>query len=313
MSVLQILANSIVLFVLYRFIIRSIGVEQFGIWSLILAITSVSRLGDLGFSNSVVKFVAKYVARGEDRMVSGVIQTAAILIGLVIGILLVITYIFSRWFLVFIVPKSQLFLASAILPYAFFSFWIISIASVFYSSLDGYQRIDIRSRILISATILNLFVCFLLVPAYGLMGLAYAQVIQSVGILIISWSLIKRYIKLLPIIPYEWNKNLFFEMLGYGINFQVASISGMLCDPVTKVFLSRFGGLATVGYYEMASRLVIQFRSFIISANQVIVPAIADLQERSNESVQIIYKNSYRLLFYISIPIFSLIIILSPQ
>ena len=34
-----------------------------------------------------------------------------------------------------------------------------------------------------------------------------------------------------------------------------------------------------VGYYEMASRLVVQLRSLIVSANQVMIPVIAESQE----------------------------------
>jgi O-antigen/teichoic acid export membrane protein len=86
----------------------------------------------------------------------------------------------------------------------------------------------------------------------------------------------------------------------------------MLYDPITKAFLSKFGGLSMVGYYEMANKMVQQFRSLIISANQVLVPAIADLQENNPERIRSIYLTNYNLLFFLALPLYTLIIISTP-
>ena len=76
-------------------------------------------------------------------------------------------------------------------------------------------------------------------------------------------------------------------------------------EPVTKGLLSRYGGLAMVGYYEMASRMVLQFRIMIVSANQVLVPVIAALQETAPDRIRTIYRESYRLIVYLSVPLFA--------
>jgi O-antigen/teichoic acid export membrane protein len=96
------------------------------------------------------------------------------------------------------------------------------------------------------------------------------------------------------------------------MKFQVISIAAMLSDPVTKAILSKFGGLSMVGFYEMASRIVQQFRAIIVSANQVVVPAIADMTESAPEKIRAFYLRSYELLFYLALPLFSLIIICAP-
>lgn len=312
MSVIQILVSSVILFFLYRFILRNIGIEQLGIWSLILATTSVTRIADLGLSASVVKFVAKYVARNEDSNVSGVIQTATISIGLFIGVFLFIAYPVVKWLLIFIIPQDKLGIAISILPYAFLSFWISSIAGSLQSSLDGYQRFDIRAMILTGASIFNLFLCFYLVPIYGIMGLAYAQVIQNIVLCLCIWLFLKRFLNLLPIIPYQWNRSLFREIAGYGVKVQIINLFTMTCEPVTKALLSKFGGLAMVGYYEMASRIISQVHSLILAANKVIVPLIGGLQETYKELVRDVYITSYRLVFYIAVLSFPLIISFAP-
>ncbi len=75
MSIVQIIIISAVLFILYKFLLNTIGVEQLGIWSLVLATTSVSQIASFGLSGSVVKFVAKYIAKEDEKSVSEVIQT----------------------------------------------------------------------------------------------------------------------------------------------------------------------------------------------------------------------------------------------
>jgi len=86
----------------------------------------------------------------------------------------------------------------------------------------------------------------------------------------------------------------------------------MFYDPVTKGLLSKFGSLSMVAYYEMASRMVQQFRSLVVSANQVLFPVIADLKERDPEKIESVYRTSYQLLFYVSLPLYTLIIVFLP-
>ncbi|MGB8951126.1 MAG: oligosaccharide flippase family protein [Candidatus Aminicenantales bacterium] len=308
-SMVQVLVISGVLFFLYRFLLRTLGARHLGIWSVVLAVTLVTQISDFGLSGSVVKFVAKYVARGEEKNVSGVIQTSVLTVGAMVTLILIVGYPLIRYVLRLIIPQESLPLAYAVLPYAFLAFWFMFISGVFQSALDGFQRIDIRGILLMGSEVFHLLLCFVLAPAYGLMGLAYARILQNFAILAASWTLLKRQLPSLPLIPYRWDKKLFKEMIGYGINFQVMSITNMLLEPTTKALLSRFGGLSTVAYFEMASKMVRQLRAVIVAAIGVIVPMIADLQEKAPEKIRSVYKTSYQLLFYLSLPLYSGIVV----
>lgn len=312
MSLVQIIIVSGVLFFLYRFLLKTLGAEKFGIWSLVLATTSIAGIANLGLSGSVVKFVAKYLARGEEENVSAVIQTAMISLAILIGSVLLIGYPLIKLILKMVVPSKSFFLALSILPFALLSLWLKAIASVFQSGLDGFQKIYIRNILVMCSSIFYAVLCFIMAPTKGLLGLAYAQVINSSLLLLISWILIKKFLPVLPIIPYKWNRNIFKEIISYGVNFQAISITTMFYDPITKALLSKFGGLSMVGFYEMASRMIQQFRALIVSANQVLVPSIADLQEKNPEKIRSVYLTNYNLLFYLALPLYSLIIISTP-
>ena len=312
MSMVQVVVIGGVLFILYRFLLKTIGVKQLGIWSLVLATTSVTQIANLGLSGGVVKFVAKYVARDEHKNVSAVIQTASLSVAAFIGVVLLVGYPVIKWMLGLVVVPESLPLALSILPFALFSLWLLAITSIFQSGLDGYQRIDLRSMLLMAGVIIHLCFCFMLAPTYGLMGVAYSSIIQNFSVLMISWVFLKRQSPFLPLLPYQWDKSFFKEIVNYGINFQLISISTMFYDPITKALLSKFGGLAMVGFYEMANRMVQQFRALIVSANQVLVPAIANLQEKNSEKIKEVYLTCYHLIFYLAVPLFSLIIVSTP-
>jgi O-antigen/teichoic acid export membrane protein len=150
------------------------------------------------------------------------------------------------------------------------------------------------------------------VPAYGLIGLAYSQVLQAFLFLLSNWLFLKWHMPILPLIPIRWEKKLFKEILSYGLNLQVISICDMLLDPMTKAFAAKFGGLAMTGYYDLASRMLLHLREFINQANRTLIPALADLHENNPDHIVEIYKDSYKLNFFIIVPFFFLAIACAP-
>lgn len=312
MAIVQTLTVGGVTFYLYRFLINVIGIERVGLWSLILATTSIAGIGNLGISNSTVKFVAKYNARGEQEIVAKIIQTASISMAIIFGLILIAVYFFAGIFLNYLFSENNITEAQILLPYTLFSLWLTAVGGVYLSCIDGFQLTYIRSVLLIITSILYLIMCFLLVPKYQLIGLAYAQILQAVFILFASWIILCSKLSPLPLIPYQWERKLFREVIGYGVYFQINSVLSMLFDPITSIFLSKFGNLSIVGFYTMASRMVTIFGGLISSANSVLVPTIAHVYEIKPGDIKNIYRNSYDVLFPFALVIYSGIVAFSP-
>jgi len=304
MVVAQVVVSGIVLLILFYFLLRTIGAVQVGIWSVVLATASAARLSELGLSGGVVKFVAQYLARPNQNKAGDVVETAALSIAALIGIVLIPAYPLIGWLLKHILPIASLSEALALLPFALASLWITAIGSVFLSGLDGIQRIDIRSLVLMASAGIYLALVVMLVPSHGLVGLAYAQVTQAIIIAVVSWLLLRRLLPTLPVFPYRWNRELFRGMFSYGLNFQFSSLVQMMLDPMTKALLSKFGGLDAVSYFEMANRMVLQFRSLLVSGNQVIVPVVAGMHEANPARIPNLYRDSYSLLLFLALPIY---------
>ncbi|MGH9686318.1 MAG: lipopolysaccharide biosynthesis protein [Candidatus Acidiferrales bacterium] len=308
----QVVASAAILFFLYRFLIRAIGMERLGIWSLVLATTSIVALAHQGFSTSIIKFVAKYSARGDSAQVSLLIQTAVLSAALSVALIACGLYPMARWALALVVPRGSLIEALAILPFALVSLWCNIMQGILQAGLAGHQWIALCNYVELAGSFSYLLLAFALVPSHGLLGLAFAQALQAALFVALTWSLLRRKIPTLPLLPRRWNLGIFREIAAYGLHFQIITAGQSLREPVTKALVAKFGGLAMTGFYDLASRCVVTVRELIVQANQVLVPAVSHLQERDPDSLPAIYRESYRLVFFFAVPTFAALAVLAP-
>ena len=306
-TVTQVIVSGAVLFFLYRYLYDRLGVEQIGVWSLVTSITSITRIGDLGLSAGVVKFVAQALGRRDTKRAADVVQTVALTLGVFMAMLLVIGYPLFKLVLKYFLPIKGVPIALNILPYALISFWTMMMVSVFSGGLDGCFRMDLRGLVMGSSYVIYLGLTMVLIPNYGLEGVVIAQVIQSVGLMVTLWWILRGQLKDLPPIPWHWKFPVLKEMFGYGVNFQIITIVSMLFDPVTKALMSKFGGLEALGYYGMANTFILQGRAVIVEASRVMVPTIATLQEHDKTKATQLFTTSYRITLYVSILFYGLL------
>ncbi len=306
-NVLQTVTGAALLFALYRYINTTLGVEQLGVWSVVLATVSASRLADMGLSGGVIRFVARDRARGDFNRAGQVIDTAALSLMVTIGAVLPLIYPLLGELLPHLFEGNYLAQALAILPYALLSLWLTVVAAVFQGGLDGCQRMDLRAGLVVSGQALLLALAFWLVPQHGLIGLAWAQIGQSLFLVVIGRFLLRYALPTLPRLPQQWRKHVLREMLGYGANLQAATLFMLLVDPVANALMARFGGPAAAGYFAMANQVVIKVRSVIVTANHAVVPYIATLSEAEPGRLDRFYRENMRVLAFVALPTFALL------
>jgi len=255
-NLLQAVLGAGLLFALYRYINDTLGVEQLGVWSVVLAAASASRLADLGLSVGVTRFVARDRARDNARRAGKVLDTTALTLMVTVGLILPLAYPIIHGLLPYLFDDQYLQMSQQILPYALLSLWLTIIATVFQGGLDGCERMDLRSALVVSGQVLLLALAFWLVPQHGLIGLAWAQVGQGLFLVVAGRLMLVHTLNVLPIFPMRWRWQVLREMLGYGANVQAATVFMLLLDPVAKAMMAGLGGAAAAGYFEMASQVV---------------------------------------------------------
>lgn len=308
---IQMLLGSLLLFALYKCILAILGVDKLGIWSVVLATASFSRLADFGLGAGVTKFVARYLALNMNQKAAQVVETGILVMGVAGALILSCAYPFLKPIMGYLFSAEYLSEALDILPYALISLWLTIVGAVSLSGLDGCQRMVPKAFLTILSQCLLLLLAYLMMPDYGLKGLAWAQISQGVFLLVGGWFLLRGRLKELHLIPSNCNKVIFNEMLRYGLNIQAANLFILCVDPLTKIYLTKFGGPESAGYFEIANQVVIRVRSLIVAANQAIIPKIAELFENEPEKISEFYCQNIRILATIAVPIYSLLLIWS--
>jgi len=303
-SLLQVIVTGGVYFFLYKYLLGTVGVELLGIWSLVLVSVASARLSELGFASSVVKFIAKYRALGNEKKAGEVTETALVTVFSVILIVSLLAYYPLQSILGFLVPEEKLSFALLLLPYALAALCINTVSGVMMAGLDGCQRMDIRNILLMVGILVNLGLVLMLLPEFGFIALAYSQLFQAILMLLGSLIFLKRELPTFHLLA-KWRKGHFLEIWQYALTFQLTSVLAMTYEPVTKGLLSYFGGLSMVGYYEMANRMVMQVRSLIVSVNRIFVPAVAEIVERDIQELKSLYLKSYEIFFSMNLILFS--------
>ena len=303
----QVVLSGIILFELYRFITRHLSVKEIGVWSMVLASTAVGRLADMGLGGGVVKFVAEDLGRGDRASAARTVCMSLVGMAALTAAACLASYPVLYYVLPKLIAETAYFNAARdLLPYALSSLFVSALSGVVLSGLDGCQRMDRRAVTSTIGAVVQLAAAYLLVPRFGLRGLAGGQVIQGLFTFATGAFFLVRQLEVTQLRWSAWDGARFKAMLSYGGSFQAAALGQLLFEPVVKALLTRFGGLEFTGYYEMANRLLLQLRSVIVSAFQALVPYVAGGMITTTR-LQNVYVSSYRLLFLAAVPYYSLI------
>ncbi|UQB68754.1 lipopolysaccharide biosynthesis protein [Epilithonimonas zeae] len=312
-AVVQVVFTALLYFFLYRYLLASIGVKQLGVWSLILSFSSIANLANMGLTSGLVKFVAEYILEDDKTKLGKLIFTSIVSMSVLFVTLSLIILFSAQFFLGYVIDENFLDIALEILPYSLASLSINAIGGVFTSILEGYQKNYIRNFIYIISGIIMYVGVIILTPLFELKGVAIAQLLQSVFILVVALVFTIIINPNNKIRYWRWSSASFKELFDYGYKFQVVSICQMLYEPATKLLLSKYGGLAFLGHYEMATKVVSQFRALLTNANQVVVPVVAE-KAKSQESsfLQVFYIKMNRILLLFNLPLSTTLILAAP-
>lgn len=313
-AIAEVLFSSLILFFLYKVIVKVLGVEALGIWSLVMATTSLGRLADIGTAAGLGRFVAAVRAREEDGKAIDYAETAILTnLALYVGIAAVL-WLPAYFWLSVLTSGASLVKARALLPYALLSFSLMSVTAAVTGALVGQQRSDQRSMVTIASLFVQFFMAVMFVQRHGLLALAWAQIAQYLLVIGASWALFLRnhFGAWTLRIPVRWRKEAFNDLLGYGLKLQAVSIVSFLYGPAVKFLMSSLGGLEALGFYEMAQRLVLQVRQLVVMPNQTIVPGFAHLNECEPEKIEPLYHKAMALTILSGTPLMAGVAVASP-
>lgn len=263
---------------LMPYILRHLGVGQFGVWVVLSIFTNSFNLLDMGLGSSFVKYISAYHTHEDYDRINQVLFSGLAFYGL-FGVLL------TTAGLAFEKPLFSWFHitnASDVFPVVLIACSIQNIAIMYLSVFKGIQRMDKSNAIEIKMSIVNAIgTVFFLEAGLGIFGLAVNALVCAVMATVFTWWTVRQAV---PKVRFAWHFNgpLLKEMFRYGAKIQVSRLGNLICFNLDKLLISRYLGSAAVSFYEVGSRLTAFMRAVPLVMISALIPATSELDARND-------------------------------
>lgn len=311
-SISSVIINILLAFITYRLLINFQGLELVGIWSILVAASSLVNIGNLGMGVAVIRYVSQLNLLEEKVTAKLFIDTGIIVNFFWHGSITLIAYFIIKFFLTELVPTGFYIEALITLPFLMFSNFMSSMTATLIASLQSIHKGFIGFNVSILGAVIEIIFAFILIPRIGILGFALAQAIRYSISLFICINYINSYLSNKYFLPTNFSIPFFKKMIGYSLKVQAGGILNSLFEPLTKLTLSQYGDIKSQGIFELAYKTVSLSRNIIVAGLLASIPALTSLFNSSMSEAQEFYKKAQRKLFIYSAIIMLLIALLSP-
>ena len=307
-AVVQVIVSATVLFVVYYFVVRTVGVDQVGLLSSVSTTAAAARLSELGLSGAVTRFsTGSSCARGKTTDAAQVVLTVTAALCLSVGLVGILAWPTLNAVLPFILDVFPVPRGAPDRPCHIVLF--VDEYSIKLCSNEprwGLNRADRRAQITLLSQSVFAVAAILLIRQIGIIAIPVAQAMQAASVFLLALFALFRELPELRLARPSFS--CFKRIWLFGAHLQLITLLILFYDPMTRLLLNYFGSLGAVGFtWIWQNRLITQVRSLIVSANQVMVPHYANLNITNPERVVRTTKANFQILLVTSTMVFSML------
>lgn len=284
------------------FMLRCLGQNEYGLYSLVASVITYLTLLDFGFGSAIVRYTAKIKAtksKEEEWSLYGMFLLAYSVIGFLITIGGLILYfnidrMFDRTMSVDDLRQARIMMALMVgnlavtFPFSIFG----SITSAYEKFV--FQRSLSIIRILLSTAVL---ICVLLL-GYKAIAMVIVQTIFSLGTLLANFLYCKYRLRI-RVFFHDFNLALLKEIMVFSWWNFLGAIVDRIYWGTGQFILGIYSGTIAVAVFSLAVSLVNLYMSMSTSFNSVLLPRITVLatSDRNNAEISEIFIKTGRLQF----------------
>lgn len=278
-------------FVFNILVIRTLGGEAFGQYSIVIAWAGLfSVLGDLGIN----QYLAREIARNPQKTDELFWDTVALrfILALIASIITTVGAVANGY-------SGEIVLAIAVYTSSYF---LQAILAPLNSILTGNERIDIISTMtVITQVLFMIFAGLFLFLGLDFLWVVIASVINLPIVIFLQYLAIRRN-KLGP--PrFKINPALWLSVIRFGLPFGIVQLSLSFAFRVDTILLSGHVSDTQVGWYNAAYNLTLTLLTLSRSFNDAILPTLAREHMVDPTSVRPWYYRSVKIMLLIGLPI----------
>jgi O-antigen/teichoic acid export membrane protein len=310
-SAAQAVGTAILLFVAYRFLVRNLAPDDFGLWALLISVAGIARLADFGVGAAASRFVALDLGRDACADAVRLVQSLALATAVLSASLAILVEVASPLILAAVVPASALEAARQLLPLMLANLVLTMTGTAVLGGLEGAQRFGLRAAVVILSNVAFVAGCMSLTGRLGLLGVGLAQVLQGVVLAVGAWAAARSVLGFRDWWPRSVSILQLRRVLNFGASFQAIAVLQVATELGFKALLTQRVGLPAAGLFEIAQRVPMLLRAPLVAASQVLLPAVARRPD-DRASFERMYARSCRLAGFATLATFGALFLAWP-
>jgi O-antigen/teichoic acid export membrane protein len=261
------------------YIIRKLGADGYGVWTLTFSVIGYYGLADLGFRSAVVYYTARFKSLGDEDAINDLLNTLLFFFSGLALILLTLTVLFSRYAIRwFHIPAGFENDFNFLVLIVGLSFSLGCVFNVFSGFTEGYQRFDSINQLRVVVFLLR-YSGWMTVLALGF-GLRQMGIIAFFGQLSLYAGFVyitKRMFPAFHLARKHIKPELIAPAARYGTHSFSGAIATMGLEQGPSVIIGTILPAAFVGYFNFPQRLLEYTVDAISRVGIVVAPQTAEL------------------------------------
>lgn len=315
-SYLRDFVDAATLIFLTPLMIRSLGRDTYGLWSLIWAYVNLFSLLDMGLGASVVKYVADARGKKDTERLQRVICTLFWIYAGLGGLLMSGVFLSGLWFNSFFEIPPQLHSTAAVaLVLVGLRAGLAMPFGMFRGVLIGHQRQSLSNFYKIGGSALyfcGIAALLLTCPDLKLLALVSlaAGVLPNVGMYLHARSKVLE----VSLHPRGFSKDLVRDLTSFSIYFMIIQVAGLIYTNVGAIVTKSHLPLAMVGVYSIAMRLAEKANTFCSHLTKAMTPVVAELHGAGDrENMKAVWFRGTKVTLALAVPLLlSLAVLAAP-
>lgn len=261
-------------FVMVPVVIYHLGLDGYGIWSILMATASYMRFGSAGLKSAFQKYVAEATGQGDFQTANLLLSTGSIsMLGLSLVGLIPIAIYSKTLARISGVPQHFLGAAAGAIALLALTMVLANFGSAFEATLMGAHRIDLTRTFNIFTTVLEA-VAIIVLLHFGRGLFAMAAVMSTSEIVYVASCFVasRLIVPQVQIRLAHFTRRVYPELIRFAGSYQLVNILEVLYIMLLPVTMLKFFGAEVSGIYAIGTRVV---TAVLMGQDALILPLLS--------------------------------------
>lgn len=274
-----VLAQIIIAFFLSPFLVHTLGDTQYGIWTIVAALSGYMSLLDLGIASALTRYVAKYHHTKDNLKINEIINSSLFLFLVISLTIISISPIIAHGMTTMLKFDENLVeTVSTLVIIVSFDIAIFVIAGIFRGAFGGFQRFEIINIARVFSMLYKALAFYVFLNNnFGLVAMGYISISANlILILIYYWQVKTRY----SFVSFHYkfiNKKNISTVFHYSKFVFIAMLAQQLLYYSSSFVIAHFINVAAVTYYAIPWTLTEYVKQLCSAISRTYTPAFSEL------------------------------------